>query len=314
MQTENSLEVIAGGTTGLIKLRAGNTYVEKAPYPDSSDAYLSARDIRREYNAYQRLPEHARLLRPHSDSTPEALVLPYLRNGCLHDFLRDRPVSSAQRIQFSADASEGLHLLHCAGIVHGDINSWNFLIDDDFRLCIIDFAGSKIDGKAGSAFEGVRYCLPRLIDDPSTVRTDLFALGSLLYEIATSEEPYHEGHTTQPNLFTKTSKDLGLKVWIDRSACLRLDERLHRLFASATRVQGHSAYKWLLARFPWYPATSSTTIAEKWPASLSERQLARFSGQASKTYFFCRLDSSSAALMTFVRRGLSSVDLDGAEK
>ncbi|KAF2206537.1 hypothetical protein CERZMDRAFT_25598, partial [Cercospora zeae-maydis SCOH1-5] len=105
-------------------------------------------------------------------------------------------ITSAQRLQFAADAAEGLHLLHRAGVIHGDINSWNFLIDDDFRLRIIDFAGSTIDGEPGSAFEGFRYCLPRPIHDPSTTRTDLFALGSLLYEIITSEEPF-QGFTDE---------------------------------------------------------------------------------------------------------------------
>lgn len=188
----SNAEVIAGGTTGLIKLRIGSPFVEKVPYPDSKDHHLSIRDLRREYAAYQRLPQHPRVLRLHPDSTPEKLVLPYLQHGCLHDFLRSAAISSSQRLQFATDAAEGLHILHCAGIVHGDVNSWNFLIDDDFRLCIIDFSGSTIDGKAGSAFEGIRYCLPRAIDDPSTIRTDLFALGSLLYEIMTSVEPYYQ--------------------------------------------------------------------------------------------------------------------------
>lgn len=191
-QEEDSLEIIAGGTTGLIRRRADSLFVEKAPYPDSRDAHLSIRDIRREFVAYQRLPQHPRFLCLHSDSTSEKLVLPYLQHGCLHEFLRASPVSLLQRLQFATDAAEGLCLLHGAGIVHGDINSWNFLIDDDFRLCIIDFSGSTIDGVPGSAFEGYRYCLPRPIDDPSTTRTDIFALGSLLYEIVMSEEPYEQ--------------------------------------------------------------------------------------------------------------------------
>lgn len=186
------MDIIAGGTTGLIKLNANYNYVEKAPYPDSRELRLSIRDLRREYAVYQRLPQHPRLLRLHPDSTPERLVLPYLQHGCLHEFLRVHRSSLSLRLQFAADAAEGLHILHRADIVHGDTNSWNFLVDDDFRLCIIDFAGSTIDGKAGFAFEGVRYCLPRLIGDPSTVRTDLFALGSLLYEIMSGEEPYQQ--------------------------------------------------------------------------------------------------------------------------
>lgn len=206
---EGDLEVIAGGMTGLIKLRADSPLVEKTPHPNLQTIDDNLEDLRREYAAYQRLPQHPRVLQLHSDSTPRRLVLPYLQNGCLHDFLRapletssgdssspgssptpSPPISPSQRLQFAADAAEGLNLLHSVGIVHGDINSWNFLINDDFRLCIIDFSGSTIDGEAGSAFEGYRYCLPRSIDEPSTVRTDLFALGSLLYEIATSETPY----------------------------------------------------------------------------------------------------------------------------
>lgn len=202
---EGDLEVISGGTTGLVKLRVDSTLVEKAPYPDSEDFHLSIRDLRREYNAYKKLPQHPRLLQLHRDSTPERLVLPYLQHGCLHRFLRaspdssslgsplntpSTPIPSSQRLQFAADAAEGLSILHGVGIVHGDINSWNFLINNDFRLCIIDFSGSTMDGVRGSALEGFRYCLPRPFNDPSTVRTDLFALGSLLYEIATSEAPY----------------------------------------------------------------------------------------------------------------------------
>ena len=206
---EGDLEVIAGGTTGLIKLRADSPFVEKAPYPNIQTVDYSLQDLRREYAAYERLPQHPRLLQLHSDSTPERLVLPYLQNGCLHEFLRaprdtssgdssspgssptlSPHIPSSQRLQFAADAAEGLTILHGVDIVHGDINSWNFLINDEFRLCIIDFSGSTIDGEAGSAFEGYRYCLPRSFNDPSTVRTDLFALGSLLYEIATSEAPY----------------------------------------------------------------------------------------------------------------------------
>lgn len=201
----DDLEVIAGGSTGLIKLRADNSFVEKAPHPNEKTIKDNLEDLRREYVAYQRLPRHPRVLQLHSDSTPQRLVLPYLRNGCLRDFLRDSSSSSVaessssnssslswsqRRLQFAADAAESLSILHGVQIIHGDINSWNFLLTDDFRLCIIDFSGSTIDGTAGSGFEGFRYCLPRSFHDPSTVRTDLFALGSLLYEIMTGETPY----------------------------------------------------------------------------------------------------------------------------
>jgi serine/threonine protein kinase len=204
---EGDLEIVSGRTTGLVKLRADGAFVEKALYPDFEGVRLDSQDLRREYNVYQKLPRHPRLLQLHPDSTPNRLVLPYLQRGYLRMSLRASPsspslgsqsnspyvpVSSSQQLQSAADAAEGLSVVHSVGIVHGDINSFNFLIDDDFRLCIIEFAGSTVDGVPVSAFEGYRCCLPRTFDDPSTVRTDLFALGSLLYEIATSQEPYEQ--------------------------------------------------------------------------------------------------------------------------
>lgn len=207
--TETELEIISGGCTGLIKLRTDGVFVEKAPHANPDWLQESLQDLRREYAAYRRLPPHPRLLWLHADSTPERLVLPYLRKGSLHNFLRPSRFTSSgsaaslssppapgwtippsQRLQFAADAAEGLSILHSVNIIHSDLNSWNFLVDDDFRLCIIDFSGSTIDGSPGSGFEGYRYRLPRSYDAPSTVRTDLFALGSVLYEIVTGEMPY----------------------------------------------------------------------------------------------------------------------------
>ncbi|KAH9815311.1 kinase-like protein [Teratosphaeria destructans] len=190
----NSSETIAGGSTALIKLQANGALVEKVPCPNSS-AYvhdLSIRDLQREYNAYQTLPRHPRLLDLHPTSRAERLILPYLRHGCLHDYLRQHDVPETHQVRFAADAAEGLHVLHAADIVHGDVNSWNFLVDDHLHLRVIDFAGSTIRGTTGSAFEGAHYCLPRSFDDPSTIRTDLFALGSLICEISTCRLPYED--------------------------------------------------------------------------------------------------------------------------
>jgi hypothetical protein len=40
--------------------------------------------------------------------------------------------------------------------------------------------------------ENIRFCLPRSWEAPSTIITDLFALGSTIYEIMTGKQPYAE--------------------------------------------------------------------------------------------------------------------------
>ena len=97
-----------------------------------------------------------------------------------------------QRLQWACDAAEGLALLHEHGIWHCDVRAMNFLLDEELRLKIIDFEGSSLDAGEAMALEATRFFLPREWREPSTARTEVFALGSLVYEIMTGGEPYAE--------------------------------------------------------------------------------------------------------------------------
>jgi hypothetical protein len=66
-------------------------------------------------------------------------------------------------------------------------------VDSDLRLRLIDFSGSSIDQDPALVVEDSRFFLPRSRrDDPSNVLTDLFALGSTIFEIMTGKQPYEE--------------------------------------------------------------------------------------------------------------------------
>jgi serine/threonine protein kinase len=129
-----------------------------------------------------------------SYSLEDGIILEYMPNGNLRNYLRSQAVkiNREQRLQWVCDVAEGLHLLHSYNIIHYDIKPENLLLDSRLRLRIIDFSGSSIDGAWASAFEGVRFYLPRPWESPSTVQTDLFALGSTIYEIMTGAQPYEE--------------------------------------------------------------------------------------------------------------------------
>jgi serine/threonine protein kinase len=82
--------------------------------------------------------------------------------------------------------------LHIVRVIHGDVKPENILLDESGKAYPIDFSGSCVDEEQGSAFEGVRFCMPRSWEDDSTVQTDLFALGPTLYEIMTGTQPYRD--------------------------------------------------------------------------------------------------------------------------
>ncbi|KAH6621647.1 kinase-like domain-containing protein [Chaetomium sp. MPI-SDFR-AT-0129] len=191
----NRKNVVSAGSSGLIeRLPCGN--VRKCIYSER-DYEACRRDLEREFQVYQKLPQHDRLLQLIKYSPEEGLVLPYMPRGSLREHLREAAAAATtitlpERLQWACDAAESLHLLHSHGIIHSDLKPENLLLDSNSRLKIIDFSGSSFDGIVGSAIESARFFLPRPLKEPPTVRTDIFALGSTIYEIVTSRQPYED--------------------------------------------------------------------------------------------------------------------------
>ena len=138
------------------------------------------------------LGHHKRLVKYMGTST-DGLLFRYEANGDIRQYLRKTPATSIsieRRLHWARQAAEAVSLIHTRGVVHSDIHPNNFLLDDQMNLRLCDFSGSLFGTLDGEAMESARVWLPR---DPllkPTVRTDLFALGSLIYTILRGHEPY----------------------------------------------------------------------------------------------------------------------------
>lgn len=163
----------------------------KSPFPDSEiESHIL--DIAKEASIYRRIGPHPRLVRLLGHSR-DGLVLEYMKNGDLKTYLQDHDsISMSLKLKWVYQVAEAVDLLHRSRVIHCDIKPRNFLLDAALDIRIIDFSGSSVDGSKPASGEGTRFYLPRHWRDPPTVTTDLFALGSTLYEILQGTSPYEE--------------------------------------------------------------------------------------------------------------------------
>jgi serine/threonine protein kinase len=100
------------------------------------------------------------------------------------------PPDPSLAYRWAIEASEGLTFLHSRGILQGDVGCHNILIDGTAHVKLCDFAGSKIGEARSWVCYQVRSQHPLYRGQQPTVKTEIFALGSVLFEIWTGRPPY----------------------------------------------------------------------------------------------------------------------------
>ncbi|MEZ4651102.1 MAG: protein kinase [Candidatus Eisenbacteria bacterium] len=107
---------------------------------------------------------------------------------------RTGPFSREILVRAGLDLCRALSAVHDAGLVHGDIKPPNAMFDEDGRVLLMDFGSgfSTSDAPFGRARQGTPVAMaPELLRGSlPSVSTDLYALGVLLYRIATGQYPF----------------------------------------------------------------------------------------------------------------------------
>jgi beta-lactam-binding protein with PASTA domain/tRNA A-37 threonylcarbamoyl transferase component Bud32 len=146
----------------------------------------------------------ARLADPHvvnvfdqgQDNDMAYLVMEYLPGITLRDLLKEhRRLSVPQTITIMDAILSGLAAAHRAGIVHRDVKPENVLLAEDGRIKIGDFGlarATTANTATGQMLLGtIAYLAPELVTRGSAdARSDIYALGIMLYEMLTGEQPY----------------------------------------------------------------------------------------------------------------------------
>lgn len=148
--------------------------------------------IEHEAGVYEILGSHPRIL-PYYGLDPAGLRLGRAANGTLREFLKETPCSARDKLKWSRQLAEAVNYIHTMQVFHCDISPRNCFITDKCDLQLGDFQGKYCapDGTVHHAYslEGAKAYLPR---HPTRIdhHSDLFAVGSAIYEIMTGHEPY----------------------------------------------------------------------------------------------------------------------------
>jgi serine/threonine protein kinase len=154
------------------------------------------------------------------------LVMQYVGGGTLRDKLRgSHALDPRQAVLYAVQMGKALHHAHLRGIVHRDVKPQNMLVSssDPNQLLLSDFGIAKLyDTRHESTLLNIpgntmpqdpsltsvdqivgtaEYMSPEQINgEPVDARTDVYALGVVLFQMLTGEAPFHST-TVQGLLF-----------------------------------------------------------------------------------------------------------------
>jgi len=144
---------------------------------------------------------------------------------------------------------EGLAAAHARGVVHRDLKPANILIDADGRALITDFGVARSLGATGLTQSGVLVGTPEYLSPEQArggkvdARSDLYALGLIVYEMLCGEVPFAGGTPAETVVrrIASAPPSLGrarpdLPRWLHAFADRLLKANPAQRFASATEA------------------------------------------------------------------------------
>lgn len=122
------------------------------------------------------------------------LILEYFKKGDLSVFLKDKYLENKNIQHYSIHLKDGLEYLLSQNIIHRDLKPQNILVSDENVLKICDFGFARYfteDIMLGTICGSPLYMAPEIMyKKPYTIKSDLWSLGIIIYEMAYRCVPY----------------------------------------------------------------------------------------------------------------------------
>jgi serine/threonine protein kinase len=181
-------------------MHSGRQVAIKIPHPDmEADPVLFDR-FKREAEIGERMDHHGVMkVLGGEEHSRVYMVMEWVEGRLLREVLREQrkfPVERALKI--AIEICDALDYIHRNGVVHRDLKPENIMLDAEDHIKLIDFGIAGLEGARRLTFAKLSHVMgtPDYIS-PEQVkgkrgdgRSDLYALGIILYEMVTGKTPF----------------------------------------------------------------------------------------------------------------------------
>ena len=122
----------------------------------------------------------------------------------LSEMLTSGPLAEREIVHLGSQLADGLAAAHSQGVIHRDLKPGNLRVTPDARLKILDFGLARVvhphsptaltasETQTSSLAGTLPYMAPeQLLAEKIDARVDIWAVGCVLYEMATGRSPFH---------------------------------------------------------------------------------------------------------------------------
>ena len=205
--------------------------------------------------------------------------LPYfamelIRGEPIDEFANSRHLSIAERLQLMAGVCDAVQHAHERGVIHRDLKPSNILVDLSGQCKILDFGIARTNDtemysstshtETGQLLGTLAYMSPEQISGKASEidsRTDVYAMGLVLYELVSGARAYELNHLPLPEAARTIREvdpprlgvlDRQLRGDIETIVAKSLEKELSRRYASSGAmrddIQRHLAHQTIHAR------------------------------------------------------------------
>jgi hypothetical protein len=194
-------EVGAGGMGAVYEatdLRTGAQVAVKVLHPLYAHNAQFIGRLRREARiaASIRTPRAVRVIDLDDHEGMPYLVMEYVAGENLSDRLARRgALPFDEALNICIEITRALEGAYAVGVVHRDLKPQNVKITDEGEVKVLDFGIARAENLPGitgtDMFTGTpEYCAPERIDGQGDIRSDIYSLGVMLYEMLAGNRPF----------------------------------------------------------------------------------------------------------------------------